>query len=162
MATESLILSSLWRVRTLFSSTMAHNFGCSSRVSRSSPISQEDENMGQPLNSEIERFLQSLNDVDHGGETDQDEMETVDVYFVRREAEIEPQDAIVDATPAQPTCGPSALFTSATIFFCVGILFSAIALQLYLAVNPPVATITIVPDTKTVTLNGTLPLGRLT
>ena len=110
--------------------------------------------MGQPLNSEIERFLQSLNDVDHGGETDQDEMETVDVYFVRREAEIEPQDAIVDATPAQPTCGPSALFTSATIFFCVGILFSAIALQLYLAVNPPVATITIVPDTKTTRLRG--------
>jgi hypothetical protein len=118
----------------------------------------------EQLSNEVEQFLRSLNDADQEGGADQDDMETVDVYFIPRQ-KIAPESDIVDATPApapaQPADGPSVVFTVATVFFYVGILFSAIALQLYLAFNPPVANVTIIPKTQTVTLTGTLQLGRL-
>src|SRR5438270_13673123 len=108
--------------------------------------------MEPQLDDEITQFLRSINSTNQDGATNQDEMETVDVYFVRREAGIVPESDIVgdivDAAPVTPTGGPSAVFTTATIFFSVGILFSAIALQLYLATNPPIATVTIVPKTQ--------------
>ncbi len=118
------------------------------------------------LSNEVEQFLQSLNNADHEGDADQnDTEEVVDVYFVRREAEIAPESDIVgdivDAAPVTPTGGPSAVFTTATIFFSVGILVSAIALQIFLAFNPPVATVTIVPSVHMVTVSATMPLGRL-
>src|SRR2546421_571179 len=117
------------------------------------------------LSNEVEQFLQSLNNADHEGDADQnDTEEVVDVYFIPRQ-KIEPQGDIVgdvvDAVPAQSIQGPSAVFTIATIFFCVGILFSAIALQIFLAVNPPTATITLIPSVHTITVSATMPLGRL-
>jgi len=116
----------------------------------------------QKLNDEIERFLQSFNDADRREETSQQEpMETIHVYFVREEQEPEPEPDVVEATLATPQY-PSALFTVATVFFCLSLVISSIALQLYFMLHPPVAVVTIVPDTRTVTLTGSLPLGRLT
>src|SRR2546423_7481830 len=144
---------------------MVDSFGFSSQVNRSRRISQEDENMGQPLNSEVERFLQSLNDADREEATNQDEpQETIDVYFVRREEGIAPQGDIVDAAsvPVQSTQGPSAWVTVAVLFFCLSLPISAILFQVYFMLNPPVAVVTLVPETKTVSYDGMLPLGRLT
>src|SRR5207237_1013424 len=98
------------------------------------------------LSNEVEQFLQSLNNTDHEGDADQnDTEEIVDVYFIPRE-KIAPQSDIIDATPAQPTGGPSALVTVAVLFFCLSLPVSSIAFQLYFMLHPPVATVTIVPS----------------
>ncbi len=116
--------------------------------------------MGQPLSDEVEQFLRSLNSTDQEEATDRQEpQETIHVYFVREEPEPEPD--VVDATPIQSTQGPSAVFTMVTVFFCVGVLLSSILFQLYLVANPPIATIAIVPNTRTVTFSSMLLLGRL-
>src|SRR5439155_19945851 len=41
------------------------------------------------------------------------------------------------------------------------IIISSITFQAYLIFNPPIATVTIIPKSQTVTLTGTLQLGRL-
>lgn len=72
----------------------------------------------------------------------------------------EDQAQVVDSAPVIPEkishlpvyaiCGLYLLCVLATIAF-----------QVYGLLNPPIATITIVPKSQTVTLTGTLPLGRL-
>src|SRR6266566_3123862 len=142
-------------------STTTGNFGCSSQVNASANTKRGGEAMEPQLSSEVEQFLRSLNSTDQEEGTSQDEpKETIHVYFVREEPEAEPEENIVEAIPVQNR-GPSPMFTVAIVSFYIGLLFSSIALQVFLAVNPPVATITIVPRTQIVTLNGTLPLGRL-
>jgi hypothetical protein len=117
--------------------------------------------MEPQLDDEIAQFLRSINSTNQKGATDQQESEEIiDVYFVRREAEIAPESDIVDAAPVQSN-GPSVQFTMSTVCFCVGILFSAIAFQLFLAFNPPIAVVVVIPKTQIVALTGTLPLGRL-
>ncbi len=119
--------------------------------------------MEPQLDDEIAQFLRNINNTNQEGATDQnDTEEVIDVYFVRREEGIAPEGDIVDAAPAPvQSNGPSAVFTTATIFFSVGLLVSAIALQIFLAFNPPVATVTIVPSVHMVTVSATVPLGRL-
>ncbi len=121
--------------------------------------------MEPQLDDEITQFLRSINSTNQDGETDQNNTEeVVDVYFIPRQ-KIASESDIVDAAapvPVQSTQGPSALVTVAVLFFCLSLPVSSIAFQLYFMLHPPVATVTIIPDTKTVTFTGTLPLGRLT
>jgi Baseplate J-like protein len=120
----------------------------------------------EQLSNEVERFLQSLNDADREEATSQEEPEEIiDVYFIPRmepEEPEEPEEDVVEAIPAQSPQRTSTLFTLATVFFCVGLLLSSILFQLYLAFNPPIAVVTLVTDARTITLTGTVTLGRLT
>lgn len=116
----------------------------------------------QNINNQIEHLLKQLNDEQAGAlpqddqSTDEEPEEIIDVYFVRREPEI----TVVDATPQTQKSLPS-LFTAITLLFCLMLPISTIFLQGYLALNPPLATVTIIPETKQITFNGTLHIGRL-
>src|SRR5437764_11985669 len=88
---------------------------------------------------------------------DEEPEEIIDVYFVKREPEI----TVVDATPPQHTQHTSSVFTSAIVFFCLILPLSSILFQVYLIFHPPIATVTIIPETNQLTLNGTVQLGRL-
>jgi Baseplate J-like protein len=117
----------------------------------------------QGLTSQIEQLLQHLNN-----EREQDEQqpkpegdepeEIIDVYFIKREAKL-PEDQIVDVTPQNRP--PSQLFTAAAVIFCLIIPISSILFQLSLVFNPPIATVTIIPNVQTFTLNSTVQLGRM-
>jgi Baseplate J-like protein len=121
--------------------------------------------MNQSLNNQFLQLLQQLND-----EREQDDQqpqpeneepeEIIDVYFVRREAKPEDTQQVVDSTPPSQN-PPSQLFTAAAVFFCLIIPISSILFQLSLVFNPPIATVTIIPNVQTFTLKSTLHLGRL-
>src|SRR5947199_4661248 len=114
----------------------------------------------QQIDNQIEQLLKQLNDERAGAMPDQqtndEPEEIIDVYFVRRE----PQQTIIDATPP-PAKTPSSLFTYAILFFAFFLPISAILFQLSLLLNPPIATVTIIPTVQTFTLKSTLPLGRM-
>src|SRR6266487_3472753 len=121
--------------------------------------------MNQSLNNQFLQLLQQLND-----EREQDDQqpqpeneepeEIIDVYFVRREAKPEDTQQVVDSTPPSQN-PPSQLFTAAAVFFCLIIPISSILFQLSLVFNPPIATVTIIPNVQTFTLKSTLQLGRM-
>ena len=51
--------------------------------------------------------------------------------------------------------------TPFVVLMCSLPMLASTALQLYLAFNPPIATVTLVPRSQTITLSGMLQLGRL-
>jgi Baseplate J-like protein len=124
----------------------------------------------QRLHNQIEHLLQSLNNEQEGTmpqdespqPTNEDEpVETIHVYFVRERDDS--QATVVEATlaPSQKAKHPSSLFIATTLIFVFMLPLSSILFQVYLAFHPPIATVTILPKTKTVTLAAVLPLGRM-
>jgi hypothetical protein len=88
-------------------------------------------------------------------------LQDIYVYIVREHDEELDQpadDGVIETTLAQQK---SSLLAIALWFFALLLPLSSIAFQLYLAFNPFIATITIVPKSYQVTLSGTLQLGRL-
>ena len=109
----------------------------------------------------LEQFIQRFNEENKEGSQDEAE-ETYHIYPVPGGMVIlkeEPEDQMIDATPPQHK--PSSSFTYAAVLFAFMLPLSAILFQLYLIYNPPIATVTIIPETKQITLNGTLQIGRL-
>ena len=87
-----------------------------------------------------------------------DGIQDIYVLIVREHEEEEEQAQFVDSVPAKnkpeymaflPVC----VFLLATV--------SSLTFQLYCIVNPPIATITIIPKSQSVTLTGTVQLGRV-
>jgi baseplate J-like protein len=72
----------------------------------------------------------------------------------------EENDRVVDSTPVLPQ--KTSLLPAYVIccFYCL-LIVSTLAFQLYWLINPPTVTVTIVPKSQTVTLTGTLQLGRV-
>src|SRR6266487_5709263 len=129
-------------------------------------------------NSDIERFLQSLNSEDnaeHDADSPQEEppqpntqpgaeediQETIHVYFVREEAALQKDVRIIESTPpGRPQQNPD-LAAYTTLLFAFLLPLSCLAFQLYLVFNPPTVTVILVPRSQAVTLTGTLQLGRV-
>jgi hypothetical protein len=93
--------------------------------------------------------------------TEQDEIQDIYVLIVR-EHDVEEEDE----QPAQVVDSASVKYKPEYMAFipvCVFLLliFSSLAFQLYCIVNPPGATITIIPKSQQVTLSGTVQLGRV-
>jgi len=140
--------------------------------------------MTNSLEDEVRKFLATMD-----GEENEQEQETgipdqgpgtltpqqeevYDVYtipgkkgFVIVEAGEEPPDLnIVEATPVSQKpkkIEPIDPLMYATGLFFVSLVLSCLALQIFLMMNPPIATVTIFPKAQSVTLSGTLQLGRL-
>jgi len=89
-------------------------------------------------------------------------VEDIYVFIVREHDEApdqpEDDDAVIDTTlaPKKPS-----LLALAIVFFALLLPLASIALQLFLAFHPFIATITILPKSRQVTLAETLQLGRL-
>jgi hypothetical protein len=99
----------------------------------------------------------------------EDQIQDIYVYIVREQEDVaEDQAQVVDSTTAVPThSAPVSLqqdsFLSAYLFVCFSLflILSTLAFQLYCIANPPIATVTIIPKSKQVSLSGTVQLGRL-
>ena len=121
--------------------------------------------MHQSLHNQIEQLLHQLNEDQAGASQDnqqpqpedEEPEEIIDVYFVKREAN--PPENVVDATLQHNP--PSSLFPAAAVLFALIFPLSSILFQVYLIFHPPIATVTIIPEAKQLTLNGTVQLGRL-
>ena len=74
--------------------------------------------------------------------------------------EDEQSTQVVDSTPVPPQ-NVSFLPAYTIGFLYLLLIVSTIAFQLYLLLNPPIATVTLIPQSQTVTLHATLRIGRL-
>jgi hypothetical protein len=94
--------------------------------------------------------------------------EIQDIYVLvvreRESATAEPPEDALETTLAPEHTETSEPFDPgaiATGMFFLFLVFSCLALQLNLAFNPFIATVTIIPTSQQISLNGTLQLGRL-
>ncbi len=129
--------------------------------------------MKQPsqYSEEVNKILANLDEPDNDGQEQSTPDETppiteVDVYiesdritFIPKKP---PQERIIDSTPVTPVPQkPSYPHIYALSLVYVILLLSILTLQLWLLLNPPIATITIYPRSEQITLTGTLQLGRI-
>jgi len=92
--------------------------------------------------------------------TPPDEIEDIYVLIVREREAAEEQPQVVESTlvlPPQPSMLPAYAICCGYLLLVV----CTLAFQLSCLFNPPGATVTIIPQSQTVTLTGTLQLGRL-
>ena len=82
------------------------------------------------------------------------------IVIVKEENDNPQHDNTVESTLAQ-TKKPPVFMAYAICLLYLFLILSCIAFQLYCIVNPPIATVTIVPKTKTINLTGTMQLGRV-
>ena len=94
-------------------------------------------------------------------QTPQDEVQDIYVLIVREtEAGEEDQSQVVESAPVTSQ-KISFMPAYAICSFYLFLIVSCIAFQVYEVFNPPIATITIIPKSQTLTLSGTLQLGRV-
>lgn len=98
------------------------------------------------------------------GELEGQKREEFDVYVEEDRITVvkrpESQTQVIESTPV-PSQETSLFPAYAICLFYLILILSILAFQVYELLNPPIATITIVPKTKTVSLSGTLQLGRV-
>ncbi len=82
-------------------------------------------------------------------------------FIPKKPAQEEPQEPIVESTPRQTKPDADTLFASITAFIGLLIIFAMLMLQIYALFHPPIATITLIPQSQRVTLTGTLQFGRV-
>ncbi len=128
--------------------------------------------MTNRLEDQVQHFVASMDHEEPNG-LEQEEQETTgqekkpidtihihyfpDAIVILKEDE---KAQVVDSTPVLP--GKVSMVPAYAICFLYLLLIvSTLAFQLYSMFNPPIATITIVPKSQTVTLTGTLQVGRV-
>jgi hypothetical protein len=124
--------------------------------------------MTNRLENEIQRIVARMENQESqdNPQTPQEEIQDVYVLIVREQEEDHIQ--VVDSTPLgttqpAPITTQQDSFLSAYLFVCFSLflIFSTLVFQVYCMVNPPIATVTIIPKAQTVTLSGTMQLGRM-
>jgi hypothetical protein len=124
----------------------------------------------ETFGKELQQLLESMTGQPEGGEGQtpgQDEQQMQDMYVlvVRESADADdPPEYIVEATVSPPkteTREPIDPLLCATGIFFLILIFSSLLFQVYMVFHPPIATVTIVPKSQSITLQETLQLGRL-
>jgi hypothetical protein len=124
--------------------------------------------MTSNLEDQVQRIVANMDnqEQDTTSQPPQDEIQDIYVLIVREQEEAHTQ--VVDSTPPVPMQStPATLqqdsFLSTYVFVCCSlfVLLATLVFQFSLLFNPPLATVTIIPRSQTVTLNGTLQLGRV-
>jgi hypothetical protein len=121
------------------------------------------------LEDEIRAIVANMDNEQNSQEQDtntakpQDEIQDVYVLIVREQEEAEeaPDNTqVVDSTSVIPQ-KISFIPVYAVCLFYLLLLFSTLAFQAYEILNPPIATVTVIPKSQIITLTGTLELGRV-
>jgi hypothetical protein len=132
--------------------------------------------MTNSLEAEIQRIVASMNneepndkekeaprDIEHEPEPE----ETIHIHYfpdaivIVKEGEETPRpEQVIDTTSVTPQ-KISVIPTYAICSFYLFLIISCLAFQAYEILNPPIATVTIIPKSQTVTLSSTLQLGRV-
>src|SRR6266566_4147250 len=129
--------------------------------------------MTNKLEDEVRRIVASMdneepNDKEQKAPRDTEQEpepeETIHIHYFPDAIVILKEDEhtaqVVDSAPLTPQ-KISFIPAYAICAFYLFLILSCIAFQFYMILNPPLATITIIPKSQTVTLNVTLQLGRL-
>jgi Baseplate J-like protein len=116
--------------------------------------------MTNHLQDDRQRFVASTDKQEAETNAPQEGIQDIYVLIVREHEEVEEYFQVVDSSPvlAQKTSMLPA-YAICCIYFLL--IVSTLAFQFYCMVNPPVATITIIPASQTVTLVSTMQLGRV-
>jgi hypothetical protein len=116
--------------------------------------------MSNHLDDNRQRVVASPDKQEAGTNAPQEGIQDIYVLIVREHEEEEEHLQVVDSSPvhAQQT---SMLPAYAMCCIYSLLIVSTLAFQLYCIVNPPIATITIIPASQTVTLVSTVQLGRV-
>src|SRR6266480_2334475 len=127
--------------------------------------------MTSSLEDEVTRVVADMDEAQNSqeqqvpGATEQEQeaQETIHIHYFPDAIVIlkeEDEAKVIDSTPVIPQ--KISYIPAYTIFgFYFLIILSCIAFQFYCMFNPPIATITIIPKSQTITLSGTLQLGRV-
>ena len=118
--------------------------------------------MTNNIEDEIRALVANMENQDsQEKQTPPDEVHDMYVLIVREtEAGEEDQSQVVESAPI--TSQKISFMPAYVICFVyLFIIFSTIAFQIYCISNPPIAQVTIIPKSQTLTLSGTLQLGRL-
>ena len=124
--------------------------------------------MTNHLEEAVKRIVKRMDNQEQETNTPTPQDAIQDVYvLIVREQEAD-HTHIVDSTTAVPTQPEPVTvqhdsFLSAYFFVCCSLflIFATLAFQLYCLVNPPIATITLIPKSQQVMLSGTVQLGRV-
>jgi hypothetical protein len=129
--------------------------------------------MTNTLEDEVRRIVASMdneepNDKEQQAPRDTEQEpepnETIHIHYFQDAIVILKEDAdtaqVVDSVSVTPQ-KISFIPAYAVGIFYLFLIFSFIAFQIYIILNPPIATVTIIPKVQTVTLTGTLQLGRV-
>jgi hypothetical protein len=111
--------------------------------------------------NELEAFIQRCHDETNEGSRAEPE-ETYHIYPVPGGMVIlkeDPEDQSINATPPQHRL-PSSL-TYAAVFFAFMLPLASILFQVHLGLHPPTVTVTLMPRVQTMTVTGTVHMGRL-
>ena len=115
--------------------------------------------MTNNLEDEIREVLAGMGNQDNQEQqTPQDEVQDIYVLIVREQEEVTENPQVVDSAPVKYKPDFMA-FLPVCVFLLL--LCSSLLFQLYCIMNPPLATLIIIPKSQTVTLSGTLQLGRV-
>lgn len=123
--------------------------------------------MHETLEEEMDN--EQNNQEEEPGTTEQkkEPLETIHIHYfpdaiviVKEDTESRQEESAVETTLAQTTKPP--VFIAYAVCVCYLLLMlSTLAFQFYIILNPPSATITIIPKSEQMTLTGTLHLGRV-
>ncbi len=131
--------------------------------------------MTNKLEDEVRRIVASMDNEQSNQEQEQPDTieqekepaETIHIHYfpdaiviLKEDKDNAQPDNTVDTTLAQ-TKQPSVFIAYTVGIFYLFLIFSCIAVQFYIILNPPIATVTIIPKSQSVTLTGTLQLGRV-
>src|SRR6266566_1381856 len=122
--------------------------------------------MSSDLENEIRAIVVGMdNQENEEQQTPADDIQDIYVLIVREtDTEAEDQSNSIESEPVTPPVSAKQSFDYVTlgiVLICCIPLLASILFQVYLLQNPPLATITIIPKSQLVTLNGTLQLGRV-
>ena len=119
--------------------------------------------MTNRLEDDIQRNVESMNNQENQESethTPQEGIQDIYVLIVREHEEEEEHPQVVESPPVFPQ-KTSLMPAYAICCFYLLLIVSTLAFQLYCMFNPPITTVTIIPKSQTVTLTGTLQIGRL-
>jgi hypothetical protein len=128
--------------------------------------------MTNTLEDEVRRIIANMDNEQHSQEQEQPDTteqeqepeETIHIHYFPDAIVMLKEDAdtaqVVDSVPVIPQ-NISFLPAYAICVLYLFLIFSCIAFQVYEILNPPLATVTIIPKSQTVTLTGTLQIGRV-
>src|SRR6266487_4073523 len=120
--------------------------------------------MTNNLENEIRAIVAGMDD-QQNEQTPPGDIQDIYVLIVREtDTEAEDQSNIIESEPVTPPVSakqPFEYVTLGIVLLCCIPMLSSIMLQVYLLQNPAIATVTIIPKSQQVSLNGSLQLGRV-
>ncbi len=122
--------------------------------------------MTNSLEDEVRKVLEKMGDEQEpetkiAGSQTSEEIQDVYVFVVREGREETEESQVIESIPPTKRTQRFEYSTLWIVLLCSLPMLMSIAVQLFVLFNPPIATVLLVPRSQTVSLSGTLQLGRI-